>query len=1021
MTLAILRQPAAANSRQWVRPLTWMGWLALAVGLLRQNVAHAEETIRFNRDVRPILSNNCFYCHGPDPKHREADLRLDLREGATADLGGYAAIVPGDPKASQLLARVTSQDEDEAMPPPHSKKGRLTTEQVAVLRKWIEQGAKYEGHWAFQPIAAPVPPEVSDPAWRGHPIDRFILQRLAQEGIKPSPPADRATLIRRVSLDLTGLLPTPEETEAFVRDADPAAYEKLVDRLLASPHYGERWGRHWLDQARYADSNGYTVDSDRAMWPYRDWVIDALNRDMPFNQFTIEQLAGDLLPNPTKSQLVATAFHRNTLINEEGGTDKEQFRHEAVVDRVNTTGAVWLGLTIGCAQCHTHKFDPIPHREYYELFAFFNQGTDVNNKGATVRVAEGEMFRQPADAPTPPGPDPVELARRRAAWEKKELARLSRSAAPSVVWSPAKYVEYDTKTGAGFQRLDDNSLLSDGRGSDNDTYRIVVQSPQRKVAAVRLRGLTHESLPKNGPGLASNGNFVITAVTLEVDGEPLPIATAFADHEQPGYPARGAIDNNPKTGWAINVARGSTARMNADHEAVFVLEKPVELAGRSLEVKLFHDLNENYLIGRFAIDVAEVAPAPPVTVADQALLAALRTASNKRNAAQAKLIETAFEPAEGGTAASQAKKVAAADVMVMKDLPKPRPTHIALRGDFLTPDRKTGPLQPGGLAAVGPPLPTKEGRTRLDLAGWLVDPQNPLTARVTVNRIWMHYFGRGLVETEEDFGTQGSPPTHPELLDWLAGELIRRGWSLKAMHRLIVTSNTYRQSSRFRPELMEKDPRNLLLARQERVRIEAEIVRDAALSASGLLTPAIGGPGVRPPQPAGVYAFTQRARGWQADKGPARYRRAMYTVFYRSAPYPLFTTFDAPDFQSVCTRRGRSNTPLQALTVANDEAFIELAQGLAARIVREVPADDAEARIRRGYLLCLCRQPSQQELEALRLFYERRKADFAQDAAAAKGLLSAELAKSAIPAETTAALVCVSRAILNTDNFITRE
>jgi hypothetical protein len=619
----------------------------------------------------------------------------------------------------------------------------------------------------------------------------------------------------------------------------------------------------------------------------------------------------------------------------------------------------------------------------------------------------------------PTGPDPVELARRRAAWEKKELGRLTPRAAPSVIWSPARYVEYDTKTGAGFQRLDDNSLLSDGRGSDNDTYRVVVKSSLKQVAAVRLRSLTHESLPKNGPGLAANGNFVVTAVTLDVDGEQLPIATAFADHEQPGYPARGAIDDDPKTGWAINVARGSTARMNANHEAVFVLDKPVELAGRPLEVKLFHDLNENYLIGRFAIDLAEVAPAPPVTVADETLLAALRVPSANRNASQARLIETAYERAEGGPKAK--KPAAAADVMVMKDLAQPRQSYIALRGDFLTPDRKTGPLHPGGLAAVRPPLPAQEGRTRLDLARWLVDPENPLTPRVTLNRMWMHYFGRGLVETEEDFGTQGAPPTHPELLDWLASELMRRRWSLKAMHRLIVTSNTYRQSSKFRSELIEKDPRNLLLARQERVRMDAEIVRDAALSASGLLTPAIGGPGVRPPQPAGVYAFTQRARGWNADTGPARYRRAMYTIFYRSAPYPLFTTFDAPDFQSVCTRRGRSNTPLQALTVANDEAFIELAQALAARIVREVPADDAAARIRRGYLLCLCRPPSQQELEALRSFYERRKADFAQDATAAKKLLSAELAKTNTPAATAAALVCVSRAILNTDNFITRE
>jgi hypothetical protein len=634
----------------------------LVAAIASPAVAAVPETIRFNRDVRPILSNNCFYCHGPDPKHREADLRLDTADGALA-----MAVVPGKPDESPLIERVTSHDDDTRMPPPASKKGKLTEEQVAILRRWIEQGAKYEGHWAFLPLANADPPAVKDEPWIKNPIDRFVLARLEQEGIRPSPEADAATLIRRVSLDLTGLLPTPEEVAAFVQEFSPSrplgvslsesevekarmrdserAYAALVERLLASPHYGERWGRHWLDQARYADSSGYSIDSERQMWPFRDWVIRALNDDMPFDQFTIEQLAGDLLPDATKSQLVATAFHRNTLVNEEGGSDPKQFRHEAVVDRVNTTAAVWLGLTVGCAQCHTHKFDPITHREYYELFAFFNNTTDVNNKGATVQVARGEMFGE-TPAALPPLPESLAgFAERQAAWEAEQLESASQS------------------------------------------------------------GQIEKSRSKK----------------------------------------------------------------------------------------------------------------------DTRLAAALAQPAEKRSAAEAKLVRDAFVAADPEARAAQAKRDEVAgksvELMVMKELDQPRETYISVRGDFLRPDTETGLLQPGGLAAVAPPLPAQAGRTRVDLARWLVHPENPLTPRVTMNRLWMRYFGRGLVETEEDFGTQGTPPSHPELLDWLAGEFIRRNWSLKEMHRLIVTSSTYRQSSHARADLAEKDPRNLLLARQERVRV----------------------------------------------------------------------------------------------------------------------------------------------------------------------------------------------------------
>jgi len=796
-------------------PVASFTFLFLLLALAGEMRGVVPDKPRFNRDIRPILSNNCFYCHGPDDKKREAELRLDTREGAIKETEGVRAIVPGKPDESELLTRIVTHDKDELMPPPKSKKPRVTAEQIATLRRWIEQGAEYEGHWAFLPLSKTPPPMVKRNEWPKNPIDQFVLSRLESEGISPSPEADRAVLIRRVSLDLIGLLPPPEEVAAFVADPAPDAYEKLVERLLRSPHYGERWGRHWLDQARYADSNGYSIDSARAMWPYRDWVIKSLNDDLPFDRFSIEQLAGDLLPKPMKSQLVATAFHRNTMINEEGGTKPEQFRVESVIDRVNTTGAVWLGLTVGCAQCHTHKFDPITQREFYQMFAFFNQGEDVNSKGATIEVARGEMFGKPVK------PSSVEIQSARnpksrltsEQWERSELSRLDKAPADE--------------------------------GSD-------------------------------------------------------------------------------------------------------------------------------------------------------ALLLALKITPAARTEEEKKVVRAAFEKAV--PSAKNAKGKAAdpdlVELMIMQDLAKPRRTFLLLRGDYTRPDEKGGELAPGVIGALNAAFGKPQGnfRTRLDFARWLVSGDNPLTPRVTMNRVWMRYFGRGLVETEEDFGTQGTPPTHPELLDWLGREFVRSGWSFKAMHRLIVNSATYRQSSKARPDLAEKDPRNLLLARQERVRVEGEIIRDAALSASGLLDATIGGPSVHPPQPEGVYAFTQTSKKWQADTGGNRFRRALYTTFYRSAPYPLLTTFDAPDFSNVCTRRARSNTPLQALNVANDPAFLEIAQGLAKRVERELPADDPEARLRRAFALCVSREPSAKELAVLQS-YAARGND----------------------------LAAVARVLFNTDNFITRE
>ena len=960
----------------------------------------APKKVDFNRDIRPILSNKCIQCHGPDKETLKADLRLDVRDSAIGKTSEQkpnpGAIVPGKPDASELIHRILTDDPDEVMPPPKTKK-TISKREVALLKQWITEGAEYAGHWSFEPITKHSPPKVKNADWPKNGIDHFVLSQLEQKNIKPSPEADPATLIRRLFIDLNGLLPAPERVKSFVaqwkKDAD-AATKKLIDELLASPHYGERWGRHWLDQARYADTNGYTIDGERSMWPYRDWVIRAVNHDMPFDQFTIEQLAGDLLENPTKSQLIASGFHRNTLINQEGGTDDEQFRNEEVVDRVNTTGAVWMGLTLGCAHCHTHKFDPISQKEYFELFAFFNQGTDVNNTGATIEVSEGELFLE--------NPDPKKLtaleqakakvaklekskATRQAKWEKKLLAEdvaTQKGNGPGADWKLAKPIEFSAAGGAPLKRLDDDSILA-GAGAARETYTVKI-SPSKSgdsIAAVRLRLIPDPSLPKNGPGRAGNGNIVLTRVEFSRGGKAIPVARAQEDHAQPGFSAAFTIDGDPATGWAINVGKGSKpgAKMNAPHEAHYIFSKPIAPGDEPIRIVLRHEVNDHYNIGRFAFDTSTTAPLPSQADVDRVLMT-LKIEAKKRDATAKKFLETEFAKVDEALKAAKSEVTrlrkdlglgASAKAMVMRDLPEAshRKTFLHVRGDFLRHDEKLGPLSPG-VPAVFPAM--KEKPKKLDrrhLANWLMQADHPLTARVTVNRVWMRLFGKGIVQTENDFGTQGAFPTHPELLDWLAIQFRETGaWSMKNLLRLITTSATYRQASLARPELNERDPLNHLLARQNRIRFDAEVVRDAALSASGLISREIGGPGVTPPQPEGVYSFTQRKATWVAATRPDRFRRAMYIKFIRSAPYPLLTTFDSPDFQSVCTARVRSNTPLQSLALANDEAMFELAQGLATRLMTSVSGKDDAAnreRIRHGFALCFSREPDKAEVDLL--------------------------------------------------------
>ena len=711
----------------------------------------------YNRDVRPILSEHCFECHGPGTQ--KAGVRLDARKLALK----RDAVVPGEPTDSGVIDRVSEPDDEYRMPPAKAGR-RLTPAEVATLSAWIEHGAEYAPHWAFVP---PIRAQVPRSEWRvSGAIDGFVHAKLREAGLTPSPEADRRTLIRRVTLDLIGLLPTPAEVDAFVTDKSPDAYEKVVDRLLASPHYGERQARHWLDLARYADSNGFTVDGARSIWPYRDWVINAYNADLPFDEFTVHQLAGDLLPDATKDQQIATGFHRNTPFNQEGGVDQEQFRVERTIDRANTTGAVWLGLTVGCAQCHDHKFDPVSQADYYSLYAFFDNAEEPNY--------------------TVGGRPDLDKKLKELDAKRKELAKAKKK----------------------------------------------------------------DELKK-------------------IDGE-------------------------------IRKVRGQI----------------------------------------------------PTT-------------------------------------------------LVMRERKTPRETHVLLRGDFLDPGAVVTPQYPVALVPGPAPHPTPDAgptfKNRLDLARWLVSDENPLTARVTVNREWQKFFGTGIVGTENDFGMQGDLPTHPALLDWLAVDFRESGWSIKGLHKQIVTSATYTQSSHARDDLTQADPYNKWLGKQNRLRVEAEVIRDAALTASGMLTPTVGGPGVYPPLPAEVFSFTQSRKAWPESQGPARFRRGMYTYIWRQSQHHLLTTFDAADAQTTCTQRNRSNTPLQALHLANDPAFLEFYAGLGERLEKDGPKDDAE-KVDMAFGLCFGREPTSDERDRVLAFLnEQRKAD------------------------PKTAWDQVARVLMNLDEFITRE
>ena len=1052
-----------------------------------RSVRTPQSPVDFAREIQPIFQATCFNCHGP--KKAAGQLRLDLKSAAMK--GGLSGpiIVPGNSKQSRLLMRILGEGGEARMP---MNGDPLKSEQIALIRQWIDEGAqwpesdgamrrqgdeaKIQQHWAYvKPVRSPLP-AVKNAAWVRNPIDQFILARLEKEGLSPAPEAAKEMLLRRVFLDLTGLPPGVTEVDEFLADQSPDAYEKAVDRLLASPHYGERWARPWLDLARYADSNGYEKDNLRVMWKYRDWVINALNKDLPFDQFTIEQIAGDMLPNATTEQKIATGFHRNTLLNQEGGVDPEEARYEVLVDRVNTTATVWLGSTMACTQCHNHKYDPFTQKDYYRMYAFF--------EGAEYQIGyQGEIadFTRYVKEPVLDLPTPEQEAKRDqlkneitrlekvlktqtpqldtalAAWEKELLADPAR-------WRGLDPVKFESTGGTTLTEQEDHSLLASGHSPEFDEYIITAKAAPGKITALMVEAMADKRLPRGGPGRDLYGHFILSTIEASANGQPLTFVDgnwddglsrfekSFFNQEQMAQ-----ISDRPR-GWLIN-AMNDEVRLN--RQAVFVLEKSL-VTDQPLDLTIRLKFLAGGLcqgIGRVRLAVTDSGDPLKSTKLPASLKPVLSLPADKRTDKQQAALAERFrnftpllkkERDQLVGLQKQVNNLGIVTALVMQEKPSfERPsTRVRERGSF----NSTGDKVYAATPAVLPPMPESAQANRLGLAKWLVDENNPLTARVAVNRFWEHFFGRGIVETSEDFGTQGAPPSHPELLDWLAVELMTGGqsdgatgrlstgeshggdtaitrnmepgtrnfprWSMKAIHRLIVTSATYCQDSTVSPALQERDPYNRLLARGPRFRVEAEMVRDIALAASGLLSHKTGGPSVMPPQPDGIWRNPYSEEKWVPAKGQERYRRGLYTFIRRTSPYPAMVTFDATS-REVCTvRRVRTNTPLQSLTMLNDEAAMEMARALAKRMFAEV-SGDPKSRAAYGFRLCLTRKPTAIELERLVALYNQQLANYKASPQAAEQLVKGEAKE--LPAPELAAWTIVANVLLNLDETLTKQ
>ena len=1160
-------------------------WLAARPAQAKPATAKAPAAtgaVDYARDIQPLFAKHCYECHGP-AKHK-GGLRLDSRTHAfqAAD-SGEKPIVPGDAADSHVLKLVRGDDPDMVMPP--EGKTRLSPQEIDLLTRWINAGATWPDgggalktvkhpHWAFSAPVRPKPPAVKNAGWVRNSIDHFVLARLEKEGLSPAPEADRYTLIRRAYIDLIGLPPTPLEADQFANDRRPDAYERMVDRLMANPHFGERWARVWMDMARYADSSGYGSDPLRfTSWRYRDWVIEAFNKNQPYDRFTVEQIAGDLLPNPTPDQLIATGFHRNTQTNTEGGTDDEEWRVASVKDRATVTMQVWMGLTLQCAECHTHKYDPLTNREYYQFYSFFNntEDNDQPDESPTIEVPSVQHQAQLAKIDAEVAKvkaemdDPAKLAAGLAEWEKSALESESG-------WVRLEPTKATANSGATLKPQRDGSVLAAGPRAQTDTYTVVAPTQLKGITAFRLDVLPDASLPAGGPGRADNGNFVLTDfrvtaaprpaaakavrgrfVRIELAGNPkilhlaevqvfrgseniapkgtatqsstafdgaagraidgntdgryfeakstshtaegadpwwevdlgqsaagvinkialwsrtdaplqhrlngmkvsvlgedrkpvwdtiVPVAPQTSLELEPGGPAvvplAGASDTHhqPETEWAaagsIDADAGRSGwavgpQFGKPHSAVFETGGPVgHDGGTVLTFTLTHNYPDHPL-GKFRL-LATTKPRP-VGVLPAQIAAALNTPATRRTDAQKaelteyyKSVAPQLATARERLAALQNERNAVKPVRqaIMRELPadKRRVTNVLIKGNFLSKGDVVTPAVPAALHS----LPKDAPADRLGLANWLVDANNPLTARVAVNRWWSAIFGLGLVETQEDFGTQGQPPSHPQLLDWLATEYLRLKWDTKALLKTIVTSATYRQSSRQTPELVEKDPYNRLYARGPRGRLEAELVRDQALALSGLLSKKMHGPSVYPPQPPNLWqAAFNGERTYPTSEGEDKYRRGLYTFWRRTVPYPSMAAFDAPSRETCTLRRIHTSTPLQAFVTLNDPVYVEAAQALARRIVTEGGATP-EDRIRFALKLCLLRPPTAEQVSTLVGLYQSELKHYQADKAAAQPMATDPLGPlpAGMDVSEMAAWTVVSNVLLNLDGVLTK-
>ncbi len=1046
--------------------------IALSLVLVNSEKNHvsAQQQIDFNRDIKPIFDANCVSCHGA--KKAAGQLRLDNK--AAAMRGGFsgAVILPNDSKGSILLSRIIGGDGQAQMPMGGDP---LTAGQIDLIKKWIESGAVWpedsslatdnssltSDHWAYKKISKPAIPSVKNPSWIRNPIDNFILARLEKEGMKPAPEAAKETLLRRVTFDLIGLPPSVKEIDDFLADNSTNAYEKVVDQLLSSPHYGERWARPWLDLARYADSNGYEKDNLRVMWKYRDWVINVLNNDLPFDQFTIEQLAGDMLPNPTNDQLIATGFHRNTLINQEGGIDPEEARFEILVDRVNTTPTVWLGSTMGCAQCHNHKYDPISQKDYYKMYAFYNsslweygfQGEGMDDTTRWVKEPILDLPSPEQDAKRKILDDEIsklkdklktstpELEAAQTLWERAMVDEGKR-------WEPLKPVAVKSTNGTSLNVQADDSVLASGANPETDTYIISAKTDVKNISALRLEVMTDPSLPQNGPGRDPYGNFFVTGIEVETassDGKNAQLVnfnSAKVDTQttkiEPKQFFTKEGDRQPvdkPIGWQVNVT-SDTKRVNRN--GVFIAEKP--FSGKNLTIKIKHSAGSvGQGIGRFRLSVMNGKEPEKITIVSASLKPVLLLPVSERTPKQMKDLGTLFRNVAPELKADrerltmlqkELRDLGIVTALVMGEKPSNEKPSSALRnrGSFLSPGEKVFADVPSFLPKMSNDIPVN----RYGLAKWLVSEENPLTARVAVNRFWEQFFGRGIVLTSEDFGTQGEAPSHPELLDWIAYEFMKseRGtrneegrssfapWSMKSLHRLIVTSATYRQSSSIPPSSLSPhssdDPYNRLLARGPRFRVEAEMVRDLGLAASGLLSRKIGGKSVFPVQPDGIWKSPYSSEKWTTSNGEDRYRRSLYTFIRRTAPFPQMVTFDGTSRESCTVRRVRTNTPLQALTMLNDEGAMDNARALAQLMMKQ-GGGKIEDRLKYGFRACITRMPEAVEIERLKKLYEQQIANFKTDPESVKKITKA--AKS----NEFAALTMIANVLLNLDETVTKE